>query len=103
LLQAVYGDEAQEHSGADLVDLAVSRNHVVWTLTENSLFSDVTLPYDGTYVFHVYPAGNVLSLAANYKTDGNLASPNTSAGEIRIAVEQYKSRKTILNLQNMEA
>lgn len=103
LLQAAYGDEAQVHTGTDLTSLTVERNHIAWTLTEASQFSDVSLPYDGTYVFHVYPGGNELVLAASYKSDGSLASPSSSAGEIRLCVEQYNSRKTLLSLQNVEA
>ncbi|MDD3311303.1 phage tail fiber protein [Pseudodesulfovibrio sp.] len=103
LLMAVFGDQAQAHTGADLSALAVNRNHVSWSLTAASIFSDVTLPYDGTYVFHVYPGGNGLSLAASYKTDGNLADPDSAAGEIRIVVERFNARKTIVALQNMEA
>jgi hypothetical protein len=103
LLRAAYGDDAQVHSGSDLSGLAVARNHVVWVLTDESQFSDVPLPYDGTYVFHVYPGGNPLSLAASYKSDGMLPDPLPEAGEIRIAIEQYNSRKTLVSLQNMEA
>lgn len=103
LLQTVYGDEAQEHTGTDLSELTVARNHVSWTLTADSLFSDVSLPFDGTYVFHVYPAGHTLTIASAYKTDGTLFDPVSSAGEVRIVVEQYNSRKTIIGLQNMEA
>ncbi|MEZ7198299.1 phage tail fiber protein [Pseudodesulfovibrio karagichevae] len=102
LLRAAYGDEVQVHTGADLSGLVIARNHVAWTLTGASLFSDVALPYDGTYVFHVYPGGHSLSLAASYKSDGLLPSPDPDAGEIRIAVEQYNSRKTIVSLQNVE-
>ncbi len=103
LLQAVYGDEAQTHTDTDLSALTVNRNHIKWTLTEASQFSDVTLPYDGTYIFHVYPAGFGLVLAASYKTDGGLADPDSAAGEIRIVIEQYNSRKSIIGLQNVEA
>jgi hypothetical protein len=81
----------------------VTRNHVSWTLTANSSFSEATLPYDGTYVFHVYPATYTLTLAAAYKTDGNLPDPDPAAGEIRIVVEQYNSRKSIISLMNLEA
>ncbi|MGE4422554.1 MAG: phage tail fiber protein [Pseudodesulfovibrio sp.] len=102
LLRAAYGDEVQAHTGADLSGLAVARNHVAWVLTGASQFSDAALPYDGTYVFHVYPGGNSLSLAASYKSDGSLPSPDPGAGEIRIAVEQYNARKTIVSLQNVE-
>ena len=103
LLQAVYGDDAQSHTGTDLSGLTVNRNHIVWTLSNASQFSEVTLPYDGTYVFHVYPMDSVLSLAASYKTDGDLLTPDSTAGEVRIVVEQYNSRKSIISLQNMEA
>lgn len=103
LLTAVYGDEAHTHVGTDLSSLAIERNHILWTLTEDSQFSDVTLPYDGTYVFHVYPNGYGLVLASTYKTNGALAAPDTEAGEVRIAVEQFGGRKTIVSLQNMEA
>ena len=103
LLQAVYGDEAQTYTGTDLSDLTVNRNHIEWTLTEASQFCDVTLPYDGTYIFHVYPAGFGLVLAASYKTDGSLADLDSEAGEIRIVIEQYNSRKAIVSLQNLEA
>lgn len=102
LLQAVYGDEAQPHTGADLSGLTVNRNHIKWTLTEASQFSDVALPYDGTYVFHIYPATYALTLAASYKTDGSIANPDLAAGEVRIVVEQYNARKTIVSLQNVE-
>nr|WP_321259712.1 phage tail fiber protein [uncultured Pseudodesulfovibrio sp.] len=102
LLKAVYGDEAQVHTGTDLSELVVERNHVVWTLTEESHFTDVSLPYDGTYVFHVYPAGYELNLAVSYKMSEMLASPNPLAGEIRVVVEQFNARKTILVVQNME-
>lgn len=103
MLQAVYGDEAQPHTGTDLSGLTVTRNHITWNLTAASQFSDMTLPYDGTYVFHVYPSGNELILAASFKTDGNLSAPDPYAGEIRIVVEQFNSRKTIVSLQNVEA
>ena len=103
MLRAVYGDEAQIHSGADLAALAVTRNHVMWTLTGDSQFSELALPYDGTYVFHVYPGSHMLALAAAYKTDGNLPNPDSGAGEIRIVVEQYGGRKSIVSLQNMGA
>ena len=103
LLRAAYGEELQSFEGADLSGLAVARNHVAWTLAEDSLFGDVALPFDGTYVFHVYPGGHALSLAASYKSDGGLPDPDAGAGEIRIAVEQYNARKTIVSLQNMEA
>jgi hypothetical protein len=102
LLRAVYGDDVQTHSGPDLSGLAVTRNHVAWALTGPSWFSEVSLPYDGTYVFHVYPGGNALSLASAYKSDGFLPSPDPAAGEIRIVVEQYNARKTLVSLQNVE-
>jgi len=103
LLRAVFGDEPQTHTGADLSALMVSRNHVVWTLTADSRFSDVVLPFDGAYVFHIYPAGHALVLAASYRSDGNLPNPASGAGEIRIVVERFGGRKTIVSLQNMEA
>jgi len=103
LLRAVYGDEAQTHGGADLSELTVERNHILWTLTESSQFSDVTLPYDGTYVFHIYPDGFDVALASSYATDGGLALPDSSAGEIRVVVERFNGRKSIISLQNMEA
>lgn len=103
LLKAVFGDEAQTYTGTDLSGLTVARNHISWTLTAASTFSDVTLPYDGTYIIHVYPEGNTLDFAASYKTDGGLADADTAAGEVRITVEQFNGRKTIVSLQNMEA
>jgi len=103
LLQAVYGDEAQTYTGPHFAGLTVNRNHVKWTLTGTSLFSHLYLPYDGTYVLHIYPDGHVLNLASAYKTDGNLDDPDPAAGEIRIVVEQYNGRKSIVSLQNMEA
>lgn len=103
LLYSVYGSEAQVHTGTDLSELTVSRNHVAWTLTETSQFSEVNLPYPGTYVFHIYPNGNSLALASSYKTDDLLNDPDATAGEIRIVVEKFSSRKTIVSLQNMEA
>ena len=45
----------------------------------------------------------LLVLAASYKHDGSLPSPDPDAGEVRIVVEQYNARKTILSLQNVEA
>ncbi|NDV18234.1 hypothetical protein GO013_02220 [Pseudodesulfovibrio sp. JC047] len=101
LLRTVYGDEAQVHTGTDLSGLTISRNHVLWTLTTDSQFSDVPLPYDGTYVFHLYPNGHELALAASYKTDVRVPFPDPQAGEIRIVVERFNSRKTIVSLQNM--
>ncbi|WP_272701539.1 phage tail fiber protein [Desulfovibrio sp. Fe33] len=103
LLKAVYGEEAQAYEGRSLAGLAVVRNHVTWSLTGASQFSDVPLPYDGTYVFHIYPLGHDLALAASYKHDGLLPAPDANAGEIRIAVEQFNARRTIVSLQNMEA
>jgi hypothetical protein len=105
ILQTVYGDEAQTHTGTDLSGLAVNRNHIKWTLTEASSFSDVTLPdnWTGTLVFHVYPATFSLVLATSYKTDGGLAALDSAAGEIRIVVERYNGRTSIISLQNMEA
>ena len=103
LLRSLFGDEPQPHTGNDLAGLAVNRNHVTWTLTADSLFSDVSLPFDGAYVFHVYPGGHALAIAASYKTDGNLPDPDPEAGETRIVVERYNGRKTIVGLHNMEA
>jgi hypothetical protein len=109
LLRAVYGDEAQVYPApeadpvTDLSGLTINRNQIAWTLTADSLFSDVALPYNGTYVFHVYPGSKALTFAASYKTDGNLSDPDPSAGEIRIVVEQYNSRKSIIGLQNLGA
>lgn len=102
LLQTVYGDESQTHTGTTTSGLTVTRNHVEWMLTDASQFAEITFPYDGTYIFHIYPATYALTLAAAYKTDGNLPDPDSTAGEIRIVVEQYNSRKTIVSLQNME-
>jgi hypothetical protein len=111
LIQAVYGDEAQVYGYVegeqatenDLSNLTVSRNHILWTLTGASQFSLVDLPYNGTYVFHVYPDGNTLSLASAYKTDGAQPLPNSLAGEVRITVERFNTRTTILAVQNLEA
>lgn len=103
LLRAVYGDEAQIHTGADLSTLTVERNHVCWALTEDSLFSDVIFPFDGTYVFHLYPNGYGLSLSASYKRVEGDAEPDSEAGEIRIAVEVFSGRTTIVSILNVEA
>jgi hypothetical protein len=86
----------------DLSTLDVTRNHIQWALIGDSQFSDMALPYDGTYVVHVYPLGHTLGIAASYKSDGFLPDPDPDAGEIRITVEQYLGRKTIVSLQNME-
>ena len=105
-LEALFGDVAQPHTGTDLSGLTVTKNHLSWSLTGASQFSDdFTLPpgWTGTLVFHVYPSGNTLALAAGYKSDATLPFPDANAGEIRIVVEQYNSRKTIVSLQNMEA
>lgn len=103
LLRTVYGDEPQTYTGADLSTLTVSRNHILWSLTGASTFSDVTLPYDGTYIFHVYPGGHDLAIATSYKNVGTLETPDPAAGEVHIAVEQFNGRKTIVSLMNMEA
>jgi hypothetical protein len=105
ILQTLYGDEAQTITGTALTGLTVSRNHLKWTLTGNATFDDITLPagWTGTLVFHVYPGGYSLTMAASYKTDGTLATPDPSAGEIRITVEIFNGRKTIVSLQNVEA
>lgn len=102
LLRAVYGEESQVHAGADLSTLALARNHVSWTLTEDSQFSDIDLPYDGTYVFHVYPAGFSLAIAAAYKGSEAMGSPAPDAGEVRIVIEQFGGRKSIVSLTNLE-
>jgi len=102
LLQAVYGDQAQVHSGGDTHGLVLNRNHVTWTLTAQSgLFGDMVIPYDGTYVFHVYPNGNKLFLAAGFKAPENLPEPDRDAGEIRVVLERYNSRLSLINVQNM--
>jgi hypothetical protein len=88
--------------GLDLSTLDVTRNHIQWALLSDSQFSDMELPYDGTYVVHVYPLGHTLGIAASYKSNGALPDPDPDAGEIRITVEQYLGRKTIVSLQNME-
>jgi hypothetical protein len=101
LLQAVYGDEAQVHTGTDLSGLTVERNHISWTLSADSQFSEVVLPYDGTYVFHVYPAGYALILAESYKGLEGKPLPLAGAGEVRLALEQFNGRKTILSICNV--
>ena len=88
LLQAVFGDEPQVHAGTDLIGLTVTRNHVVWPLTGSSTFDEVVFPYDGTYVFHIYPAGNALALAAAYKTFDSGRNPHR-----RRAVQQPQDHR----------
>lgn len=102
LLQAVYGDQAQVHSGGDTHGLVINRNHITWTLTaQSALNGDMVIPYDGTYVFHVYPNGNTLYLSAGFKTPENLPEPDRDAGEIRVVLERYNSRLSLINVQNM--
>ncbi|WP_419785984.1 phage tail fiber protein [Pseudodesulfovibrio sp.] len=101
LLKTVFGDEALSHLGPDLSGLIVTRNHVLWALTEDSVFSEVSLPYDGTYIFHIYPEGFNLALSTAYANVANVASPDAWAGQIRIVVEQFNNRKLIVSLQNI--
>ncbi len=101
LLQAVFGDEAQIVTGPALTGLTVTRNHLVWTLTADSTFDAVDFPYDGAYVFHIHPDGHTLLMSAGYTSDGFLPDPDPAAGEIRIAVERFSGRRTIISLQNM--
>lgn len=105
LLQTVYGDDAQEHIGSDLSTLTVERNHILWTLTENSLFSGISLPFDGTYVFHIYPNGHTLTIAGEttYKRSAGMPDPNPDAGEIRITLERFNGRNTLISLLNIRA
>lgn len=103
LLQAVFGDDAQVHTGTDLSELTVSRNHVFWTLTVDSQFSEVTFPYDGTYVFHLYPNGHTVIFGAGYKLPLNHDDPDPAAGEIRIALEVFNGRRSVVSILNMEA
>lgn len=106
LLQAIYGDEAQTHTGTDLAALTVNRNHIKWELTADSQFSDdftLQAGWTGTLVFHVYPARHTLALAASYKMADNLPEVDPLAGEVRIVVEVFNGRKSIIGLQNVEA
>jgi len=106
MLQAVYGDEAQTYTGTDLSGLTVTRNHISWTLTASSAFSaNFTLPsgWTGTLVFHVYPDGNDLALSTSFKSVDAYSDPDAAAGEIRIVVEVFNSRMTIVSLQNVAA
>ncbi|WP_316899226.1 phage tail fiber protein [Pseudodesulfovibrio indicus] len=105
MLQAAFGEEAQVHSGTSTAQasLSVTRNHILWPLTAESTLLVPSFPYDGTYVFHVYPHGNTLNLGAGYKYPSILPAPDSSAGEIRIVVEVFNNRKTVVSLVNMEA
>lgn len=105
LLQAAFGDQPQQHAGTDLSSLNVERNHILWTLTQDSLFSDVSLPFEGTYVFHIYPNGFNLTIAGTttYKRSTTLPHPNPDAGELRITLEYFNGRKTLVSLLNMRA
>ncbi|QGY39719.1 hypothetical protein GM415_06170 [Pseudodesulfovibrio cashew] len=103
LLRAVYGEEPQEISGTSLTGLSVTRNHLLWTLTGDATFDDVDFPYDGTYVFHIYPAGHTVTFSSAYKLSASLEEQDPAAGEIRVAVEVFNGRKSLVGLQNMGA
>lgn len=104
LLQAVYGDEAQEISGPDTSGIPITRNHVIYPLSEigSGLSNATQFPYDGTYVFHIYPNGKSLLLGSEFKLPVNGVEPDSSAGEIRIVVEVFNGRKSIVSVQNLE-
>lgn len=102
ILQAVFGDEAQTVHGEFAVTL--NRNHVLWTLdTDHSLPGIDRYPYDGTYVIHAYPSGHIIYIPSNYKLPVEYAEPSANAGEVRIVVEKFNGRVSIVSIQNIGA
>jgi len=104
-LRAVYGEEAQVQSGGYLPNV-ITRNHILWTPgTQNAWISNnVQFPYDGTYIIHLYPGGvvNSVHVGSAYKRVSGDSEPDPDAGEIRIAVEVFNGRKTIVSITNVE-
>lgn len=114
ILTTFFGDAAQVHTGTSLVGLTVARNHIVWPLTANSVFNvhyanpsasgaEIPAGWTGTLVYHVYPNGYTLLLSSNYKFVDGLPDPDSAAGEVRIVVELFNGRQTIVSVQNVEA
>jgi len=104
ILQAVYGDEAQVHRGTTTNGIRMTRNHFVWIPSGNSVFNaNISFPYDGTYVFHFYPSGHLLHISTQFKLPLKYEDPDPRAGEVRIVVEVFNGRKSIVSIQNMEA
>ncbi|MBG0791511.1 MAG: hypothetical protein H0S80_13545 [Desulfovibrionaceae bacterium] len=108
LLQAVYGDEAQVSIANNLnLEPSIARNHILWspdTTGSVRLGNGVPWPYDGTYVIHLYPGtATEILLGSEYKLPLSYEDPNPSAGEIRIVVEKFNGRVSIISIQNMEA
>lgn len=102
LLQAAYGDEPQTLTGSTSGGQTVTRNHVLWTLTEESWLGGTTdFPFDGTYIFHVYPNGFLLNYHVDFKLPADYPDFDVAAGEVRIAIEVFNGRKSIISIMNM--
>lgn len=110
ILQAVFGDSMQTHTGTDTLGLVVTRNHIKWSLSANNsvlnlLYANANVPagWTGVLVFHIYPNGYTLIPSTNFKIPDWLPDPDPDAGEIRIVVEVFNNRQTLVSLANMGA
>lgn len=107
LLQTVYGDEAQVVTTDELGGATtITRNHILWTPTGPTagLTNLVPWPYDGTFIIHLYPTNvDTLNVSTDLKLPSVYTEPDMSAGEVRIVVEVFNGRKSLVSIQNMEA
>ncbi|MGE4194175.1 MAG: phage tail fiber protein [Pseudodesulfovibrio sp.] len=110
ILQALFGSSLHIHTGTDLLSLNVTKNHIKWALTGDSTFNDMSFGagyalqngWTGTLVFHVYPNGHELSLATSLKLAPGVPDPDPAATEIRVVLEIFQGRQTVVSLENVE-
>lgn len=101
LLQALYADEYQTHSGNSLAGFVPTRNKIEWSLTANSTFDLIESADSVSLVFYVKPNGHPLTFASAYTFYGEEFS--SAAVEVRVCVDinGAKKRVTISNARTV--
>lgn len=99
---SVYAETYQNLNSVTTTDgVAITHKHIKWELLDDSvLHTNMTFPYNGSYIFHVYPYYASLGIDSTFSKP-TLDTPENAADEIRIVVEVFNSRITILSLTNI--
>ncbi|MGL1863656.1 MAG: phage tail fiber protein [Pseudodesulfovibrio sp.] len=93
VIQTVFSDEYQSHTGTDLATFAATRNKIEWTLTADSTFDELSPTHPVSLVFYINPAAFALSFASVYTFYGDAF--NASASEVRVCVDINGTEKRV--------
>jgi len=93
VIETVFSDDYQTHTGASLSGFTPTRNKIEWALTGASTFDELSPANPVSLVFYVKPATFSLAFASAYTLYGE--SFDTTASEVRVCVDINGSNKRV--------